>query len=304
MERLEEKPFSRKWFLMNGGDRDERIHMPEEFIRRRSILIDEAIERSDNVSLESQNLCTTTRAHTADHRTGLYELYSDLLILEMLAKGVDFHLDFLNVIRPAYAVEAEMAWDAPERYGSDEFKKLREHPLFKPFIPELVCEIEDYDMYEVTVFGPNLARFPERDAGNFSRHKSMHHVDSLFKDSPKLTPHTFAVFLQAVLDAAKSVNDQKINFLVLWNLYATKHDQTKQKATKKEVLLEFLKISKHSNAHLDSDDVIWISREHDLPSMMNITYIDGRSDFWESSAGEGYKNYLSTFLIPSCQMCE
>ena len=88
--------------------------MPEEFIRRRSILIDEAIERSDNVSLESQNLCTTTRAHTADHRTGLYELYSDLLILEMLAKGVDFHLDFLNVIRPAYAVEAEMAWDAPE----------------------------------------------------------------------------------------------------------------------------------------------------------------------------------------------
>ena len=163
-------------------------------------------------------------------------------------------------------------------YGSDEFKKLREHPLFKPFIPELVCEIEDYDMYEFTEFGPNLARFPERDAGNFSRSKFKHHVDSLFKDSPKLTPHTFAAFLRAVLDAAESVNDQKINFLVLWNLYATKHDQTKQKATKKEVLLEFLKISKHSNAHLDSDDVIWISREHDL-DMMNITYIDGRSDF-------------------------
>ena len=160
----------------------------------------------------------------------------------MLAKGVDFHLDFLNVIRPAYDVETEMAWDAPESYGSDEFKKLREHPLFKPFIPELVCEIEDYDMYEFTEFGPNLARFPERDAGNFSRSKFKHHVDSLFKDSPKLTPHTFAAFLRAVLDAAESVKNQKINFLVLWNLYATKHDQTKQNATKKEVLIEFLKI--------------------------------------------------------------
>ena len=56
----------------------------------------------------------------------------------------------------------------------------------------------------------------------------------------------------------------------------TRPDETK--STKKEVLLEFMKNSKHSNAHLDSDDVIWISRS-DLPNMMNITYINGRSDF-------------------------
>ena len=225
---------------MSGGDGDERISMPERFIRRRSILIDEAIERSDNVSLESQNLCTTTRGGKKGWIGGAF---TDLHILEMLAKGVDFHLDFLNVIRPAYDVETEMAWDAPESYGSDEFKKLREHPLFKPFIPELVCEIEDYDMYEFTDFGPNLARFPAGDSENFSRSRYMHHVDSLFKDSPKLTPHTFAVFLQAVLDAAESLKSQKINFLVLWNLYdKTRQDETK--GTKKEVLLEFLKISR------------------------------------------------------------
>ena len=132
-----------------------------------------------------------------------WEEPSPITYLQMIAKGVDFHLDFLNFIRPAYAVESEMAWDAPESYGSDEFKKLREHPLFKPFIPELVCEIENYDMYEFTEFGPNLARFPEKRCRKFSRQKSMHHVDSLFKDSPKLTPHTFAVFLEAVLDARR-----------------------------------------------------------------------------------------------------
>ena len=127
-------------------------------------------------------------------------------------------------------------------------------------------------MYEFTEFGPNLARFPERDAGNFSRSKFKHHVDSLFKDSPKLTPHTFAAFLRAVLDAAESVKNHKINFLVLWNLYATKHDQTKQNATKKEVLIEFLKTFNDTYAHLDGDDVIWISREHELANMMNIIH--------------------------------
>jgi|GEM_PF-4620273 len=276
---------------MIGEDGNERISIPDKFIRRRSILIDEAIERSNNVLLESQNLIT--KKQWSDPMGGAF---TDLHILEMLAKGADSHLDVLNVIRPAYAVETEMAWDDPEAYGSDGFKRLKEHPLFKSFIPELVCEIEDYDMYEFTEFGPNLARYPERDVGNFSRSKNMHHVDSLFKDSPKLTPHTFAVFLQAVLDAAESVENQKINFLVLWNLYATKHEQTKQNATKKEILIDFLKTSNGTNAHLDGDDVIWISREHGLPNMMNITYIDGRSDFCESSSVEDYKNYLSTVL--------
>jgi len=276
---------------MNGGDGDERISIPEKFIRKRSILVDEAIERSNNASLESLNLSTRT------WYGGPYGgVSTDLRILEMLAKGVENHSDFLNLIRPAYGVEIEMAWDAPESYGSDEFKKLREHPLFKPFIPELVCEIEDYDMYEFTEFGPNLTRFPESSTGNPSRSRFMDHVDSLFKDSPKLTPHTFAVFLRAVLDTAESEINNEINFLVLWNLYATKHDQTKQKATKMEILVEFLKTFEDSKAYLDDDDVIWISRENELPNMMNIIYEDRRLDFWESSSGDDYKNYLSTFL--------
>ena len=83
----------------------------------------------------------------------------------------------------------------------------------------------------------------------------------------------------------------------------TRPDQTKR--YQKEVLIEFLKTFNDTYAHLDGDDVIWISREHELGNMMNITYIDGRRILANHHLLKATKlSFNSLEFHHPCQMCE
>ena len=296
MERLEEKPERKGWYPMTQKDSAHGASIPQKFITRGSISVHDAISESSINDVSGLYLCQTTM--TGSRMMG--EVPEDLRILQALARWDINHDEFIALVRRNYKVDVDMSWD-DELPFFQQFIKLRTHPLLGLFLPELLCKIEDHDMYKFTSFGrlepPGAPRFLLDALPPVQR---MQHVEDLVQSSPRLTIVRFANFLSAVLKAASDCGDMAVSFSLLWNLYKTKHKKRKESASQQSVLTQFLIRYPLARAYLSRGKEIWIttdSRPHQQ-NMIPIVYNSRAhmAKFKRSQHYKNYKQYLSTFV--------
>ena len=281
---------------MTQKDGAHEASIPQEFITRGSISVHEAIAESSINDVAG--LCLSQTTMTGSRFLG--EVPQDLKILQALARWDINHGEFLDLMRINYEVEVNMSWD-DELPPFQQFIKLRTHPLFGLFLPELLCKIEDHDMYKFTSFGrlepPNAPHFLLDALQPVQR---MQQVEDLVQSSPRLTIVRFVDFLNAVLKAASDCGDMAVSFSLLWNLYKRKHKKRKQSASQQNVLIQFLIRHPQASAYLSRGKEIWITAES-RPHQKNMIPILHNSrtrmaQFKRSQHYKDYKQYLSTFV--------